>query len=170
MLKEIVNNKMSYVGDDIIRWVKDDAESGTDYEKDIASRLMERLQLDGKPRIKSDIFYRVNHKKIDKLHIDTVYLTRDRVKSPRDIPHELQTMDLVNESDGKRSFAGRTIRDWACWQNSSASNPFYMDGSDIVTTYVCGKYPIRDDKKYFLTHNSHGVVLRRDTEGTEGGD
>lgn len=168
MLAEVINSNNSLQGKEIVSRIRADMDGGDGYEKEIASRLCERLQLDRpKSRVKPDVYYFVNHKKVDERGIDTVYLTRDRVNSPRDIPHELQVMDLVKESNGKRSFAGKTIRDWACWQNSSASHTFYMDGNDIVSTYIYGEHPIREDRKYFLTRNSKGVVLRRDAEGDE---
>ena len=167
-LKELVNSGNSVLGAELQTLMND----GSDPET--AERLTERYMDKGVDRVKRDVYYRVNSvvtKKSENGEPE-VYLERDCLKSPREIPDWQQTFDLVGESGdapkgaetGKTpvSFDGGFILRWAYFQNANSSHPFFIDGCDIVSRYGEGDNAIRKGNYYFLSRNEHGVAIRRD--------
>lgn len=169
-LKNLVNSEESYLAEDIRAMIKDGSDPETAY------RLTERYlsPSDGTSRMKDGVFYRVKRTTTNRngTRIDDVYLKRDCVKSPRDIPVNWQNFDLVGASgDVSRgnkptkkptSFEGGFILRWAFWQNASSSRPYFIDGCDIISRYGVGDNALRRNIYYFLSRNEHGVSIRRD--------
>lgn len=168
-LKEFVNSPESALGSEILEMTKD----GTDPET--ARRLVERyMQNKDVIRLKTDVYYRVRSVTL-KRNADgepEVYLERDCLKSPRDVPEWQKTFDLIAESGDTPkgepqdkppvSFDGGFILRWAYFQNKTPLNPYFVDGCDIVSRYGKGDNAIRKNHYYFLSRNEHGVSIRRD--------
>ena len=169
-LKDLVNSEESALAEDILAMIKDESDPET------AHRLTERYVTpsDGTKRIKGGVYYRVRRIRANRngTNLDEVYLERDCLKSPRDIPENWRNFDLVNASGDvskgckpqkePTSFEGGFILRWAFWQNSASSNPYFIDGCDIVSRYGVGENALRRNIYYFLSHNEHGVSVRRD--------
>lgn len=160
-----VNTNQSIIGQDIIDWIAADKDSKTEEEITICRKLYHKYIVDreGNPKTKiyPDVFYYVNYNNKFNPNIYMAYIVRDKSKSPRKIPENLQNLDLANSKD---SFRGNLIQEWAYFQNSSSENQFYMDGNDIVTNYFENNHPLRLSAYYFVSHTTKGIKIFRDTD------
>lgn len=164
-ISEKINTNQSVLGQDLIDWIKSDKTSKTEDEQVISSKLYHKylVDRDGNPKNKiyPDVYYYVNYNDRFNPNVFLAYIVRDKSKSPRKIPENLQSLDIVASND---SFKGSLIQEWAYFQNGSSENQFYMEGNEIITKYFENTHPLRLNVYYFVSRTSKGIKIFRDTD------
>ena len=146
-----------------MEWIDSPRESKTEEENEVCDKLRLKyvVSRDGqqKNKIYPNVYYYVNHNNGFNPNVYLAYIVRDKLKSPRKIPDHLVNLNLV---DSQESYKGSLICEWSYFQNGTSSNPFYMEGCEIVTRYLESKHPLKRDVYYYITQTSKGIRIFRD--------
>lgn len=160
---DCINNNHSLLGKDILEWVLSPPSSKSEKENEIAEKLYNKYVVDRdgneKKKIFPNVYYYINYNNQFYPEIYMAYIVRDKLKSPRRIPENLASLNIVGS---KESYKGSLICEWAYFQNGSSENQYYMEGCDIVTKYLEGKHPLKRDVYYFVNTTSRGIRIFRD--------
>lgn len=160
---ELVNSNHSVMGKDLVAWIKAPKSTKTEDEYRVTTKLYHKyiVDRDGKPKNKiyPEVYYFINHNNSFNPNVYLAYIVRDKLKSPRKIPDHLVGLNIVGSDD---SYKGSLICEWAYYQNGSSENPFYMEGCEIATKYLEGKYPLKRDVYYFVAQTGRGIRIFRD--------
>ena len=163
---EKVNTNQSVLGKDLLEWIHKNKEDKTDEERVISNKLYHKYVIDrnGEPKNKiyPDVYYYVNHNNRFNPDVYLAYIVRDKIKSPRNIPDRIASLNIV---DSEESYRGSLIQEWAYFQNGSSENSFYLEGCDIVTHYLEGRgtHALKKHVYYFVVQTSRGIKVFRDT-------
>lgn len=162
---ENINTNHSVLGQDLLDWIAADKSEKTEEQQIISNKLYHKyvVDRDGNPKNKiyPNVFYYVNYNDNLNPGVFLAYIVRDKVKSPRKIPETLANLNIIGTNE---SYKGSLIHEWAYFQNGSSENEFYMEGCDIVTHYLEGTHPLRQNIYYYVTQTSKGIKIFRDTE------
>lgn len=162
---DCVNSNHSVLGKDLLAWITAPRAEKTIEENEIADKLYHKyvINRDGseKHKIFPNVYYYVNHNNQFYPNVYLAYIVRDKLKSPRRIPDYLADINIVGAAE---SFKGSTICEWAYFHNGSSTNPYYMEGCEIVTKYLESRHPLKRDIFYYVTGTSKGIRIFRDVE------
>jgi len=160
-----INTNQSVKGEDLLAWINSDKSSKTEQERVISNKLYHKYVVDrdgnAKNKIYPNVYYYVNYNDKFNPGVYLAYIVRDKAKSPRKVPENIASLDLVGSVD---SYKGSLIQEWAYFQNGCSENPFYMDGCDIVTHYLEGEHPLRRHVYYHVAKTSKGIKIFRDLD------
>lgn len=158
-----VNTNKSVLGQDILDWISSPKSSKTEEEQKLSSKLYHKYVSDKTSHIKGgiqpDAYYFVNHNHPFNSEICMAYVVRDREKSPKPIPRELQELNIINTGV---SFRGSLIQEWAYYQKSAENSPYREDGESIIKNYFDKLYPIKPKVYYFLYKSDDSIRVIRD--------
>ena len=161
---ERINTNQSILGSDLLNWIKTDKDSKTPDQQNISRRLYHKYVVDRdgnlKDKIKPNIYYYVNYNNRQNANLYMAYIVRDKSRSPRQIPNNVATLDIV-ESD--ESYKGNLIQAWSYFHNGSSENEFYMEGNEIISKYFECSHPLRPNVFYFVNRTAKGIKVLRDT-------
>lgn len=165
-MSDIINTNNSILGKSLLEWINADKSEKTEEQQAISSKLYHKYVVDreGKPKNKifPNVYYYVNYNNRFNPDVYLAYIVRDKSKSPRKIPESLISLNLF---EGKESYKGSLIHEWAYYQNGSSENAYYIEGCDIVTKYLECDCPIRKNIYYYVSKTSKGEIkIFRDLE------